>query len=98
MALQSTRRAGSPTCQPRLQQRFRLCHRCDERRAEEGDGIAVCDRHGIPSAVAVDPTGKFAYVGNDGSNNISAYAIDANTGALTPVTGSPFSAGLNPTR
>jgi hypothetical protein len=42
--------------------------------------------------VAVDPTGKFAYVANVSNNNVYAYSIGAN-GALTPVTGSPFAAG-----
>jgi 6-phosphogluconolactonase len=49
-----------------------------------------------PIAVAVDPTGKFAYVTNVGSANVSAYAINATSGALTPVAGSPFAAGTNP--
>ena len=45
--------------------------------------------------VAVDPTGKFAYVTNFGfsASDVSAYTINAGTGALTPVTGSPFAAG-----
>ena len=30
------------------------------------------------------------------SNNVSAYTINAGTGALTPVAGSPFAAGTNP--
>jgi DNA-binding beta-propeller fold protein YncE len=51
--------------------------------------------------VAVDPTGKFAYVTNSVSSNVSAYTINATTGALTPVAGSPFAAspfvaGTNP--
>ena len=45
--------------------------------------------------MAVDPTGKFAYVANANSNNVSAYSIGAN-GALTPVPGSPFAAGTCP--
>jgi hypothetical protein len=36
--------------------------------------------------VTVDPAGKFAYVTNGGSNNISIYAINQASGALTPVT------------
>ena len=39
-----------------------------------------------PSSVAVEPTGKFAYVVNTGSGTVSVYAIDATSGALTPVT------------
>jgi 6-phosphogluconolactonase len=55
-----------------------------------------------PTAVIVDPSGTFVYVANfngggtPGGNNISAYTINANTGALTPVTGSPFATGMNP--
>ncbi len=40
--------------------------------------------------------GKFAYVGNVGSNTVSAFAINATTGVLTPITGSPFAAGNGP--
>jgi DNA-binding beta-propeller fold protein YncE len=49
-----------------------------------------------PDSVAVDPTGKFAYVANTGdANNVSAYRIAAD-GALKPVPGSPFAAGSRP--
>jgi 6-phosphogluconolactonase len=48
-----------------------------------------------PFFVTVDPSGKFAYVANYGSGDVSAYTIDA-TGALTAVTGSPFGAGAAP--
>jgi 6-phosphogluconolactonase len=40
--------------------------------------------------------GKFLYVPNPGSDNVSAYAINANTGALTAVAGSPFATGEAP--
>jgi len=36
-----------------------------------------------PTSIAIDPSGKFAYVANAGSNNVSMYSIDAATGALT---------------
>jgi 6-phosphogluconolactonase len=36
-----------------------------------------------PSSIAIQPTGKFAYVTNSGSNEVSVYSIDAATGALT---------------
>jgi len=54
-----------------------------------------------PEGVAVDPSGKFAYVANAGryfgsSGNVYAYKINAATGALTPVFGSPFTAGNGP--
>jgi 6-phosphogluconolactonase (cycloisomerase 2 family) len=38
-----------------------------------------------PSSVAVDPTGKFVYVTNSGSNDISVYTVNVITGALTVV-------------
>jgi DNA-binding beta-propeller fold protein YncE len=44
----------------------------------------------------VDPTGKFAYVANYGAGNVSGFAINSTTGALTAVSGSPFAAGTNP--
>ena len=36
-----------------------------------------------PFSVSVDPSGKFAYVANTGTNNVSAYSINTTTGALT---------------
>jgi 6-phosphogluconolactonase len=46
-------------------------------------------------SVSVEPTGKFLYLTNAYSHtgsggNVSAYAIDQNSGALTPVAGSPW--------
>jgi hypothetical protein len=49
-----------------------------------------------PVAIAIDPSGKFAYVANSASANVSAFVIDGTSGALTPIPGSPFAAGLNP--
>jgi 6-phosphogluconolactonase len=49
-----------------------------------------------PSSVAVDPLDNFVYVANQGSNNISAFALNAATGALTSIAGSPFAAGTQP--
>ncbi len=46
--------------------------------------------------VAIDPNGKFAYVDNYASANVSAYTINATSGALTPVAGSPFGAPSGP--
>jgi 6-phosphogluconolactonase len=39
---------------------------------------------------------QFVYVANAAPNKVSGYRIDPNTGALTPVPGSPFIAGENP--
>src|SRR4051794_25550717 len=51
---------------------------------------------GRPTSFTVDPSGRFAYVANIKSNNISAYAVDAARGVLRPVAGSPFRAGTHP--
>src|SRR4029077_128335 len=55
----------------------------------------------LPKSVAIDPSGKFAYVANANSNNVSMYIIDATTGALasagTIAAGtSPFSVAVDP--
>lgn len=48
-----------------------------------------------PSALAVDPTGRFLYAANaalsGGAYHVSAYAIDSTTGGLTELTNSPYS-------
>ncbi len=44
-----------------------------------------------PSAIASDPAGRFAYVSNSNSSNISGYTINQTTGVLSQITGSPFS-------
>jgi DNA-binding beta-propeller fold protein YncE len=48
-----------------------------------------------PLAVAVDPSGKFAFVTNEGDNTLSAYAIGAG-GQLSVMSGSPFSVASQP--
>jgi 6-phosphogluconolactonase len=48
--------------------------------------------------VILDTTGSYVYVANQGSNNISAFALTAASGQLTAIAGSPFaSGGLLPT-
>jgi len=47
-----------------------------------------------PISIAVDPTGKFAFVATYWGD-ISAYKINASTGALTLVAGSPFNHSAN---
>ena len=49
----------------------------------------------LPDFAVVDPAGTFLYVANDNSNDISVYAIDASSGALTAV-GSPVLVGSRP--
>jgi YVTN family beta-propeller protein len=55
----------------------------------------------FPSAVVVDPSGKFAYVANGGANggvsapsNVAMYTINATTGALTSI--GTIAAGTDP--
>jgi DNA-binding beta-propeller fold protein YncE len=45
----------------------------------------------LPTSIAIDPSGKFAYVGNSGSLNVSMYSINAD-GTLTPLV--PATIGL----
>ncbi|HWM68394.1 MAG TPA: beta-propeller fold lactonase family protein [Steroidobacteraceae bacterium] len=49
-----------------------------------------------PNSVSLTPNGKFAYVPNLDSSNVSAYTVDAASGNLVPVAGSPFATGLVP--
>jgi 6-phosphogluconolactonase len=49
-----------------------------------------------PVLLAMDPAGGFLYVANDGSSNISVFAIDPSAGTLMQVAGSPFTIGLTP--
>jgi 6-phosphogluconolactonase (cycloisomerase 2 family) len=53
--------------------------------------------------VTVNPSGTFLYALNcgalcsaSGAGDVQAFTIDQNTGALTPIPGSPFLAGSNP--
>jgi 6-phosphogluconolactonase len=52
-----------------------------------------------PMGMVADPDGRFLYVANftgGVGGSISAFTVDTNTGALTPITGSPFPAGIGP--
>jgi 6-phosphogluconolactonase len=44
-----------------------------------------------PQACVADPGGRFLYVANTGTNTVSTYLINAGTGSLTEIVGSPFS-------
>lgn len=62
-----------------------------------GDGVTAPG----PTSVAVNPAGTFVYVANNGikstttNGSVSAYRVNTSTGALTPISGSPFPAGLH---
>lgn len=49
-----------------------------------------------PQSIAVDPQGRFAYAVNNSASSVSAYVIDAATGALTGVSTSPFTTDFSP--
>ena len=53
-----------------------------------------------PNRMAIGGGGKFLYVGMSGTvnanNAVSAFSIDATTGALRQIAGSPFATGNNP--
>jgi 6-phosphogluconolactonase len=58
----------------------------------DADGATAGNQTSIPTrsspisiAIAITPSGGYAYVANSGSNNISAYSIDPTTGALIAI-------------
>jgi 6-phosphogluconolactonase (cycloisomerase 2 family) len=66
--------------------------------------IATVAAGNSPFDVGITPNGDFAYVSDSegfgsvpgGTGGLSAYSINASTGALTPVAGSPFATGNQP--
>ena len=67
----------------------------------EVDGSPFAVAAGNGRSLAVHPSGRFVYVGNSAccsttTNVINAFAVDATSGRLTPVAGSPFTAGSQP--
>jgi 6-phosphogluconolactonase len=61
-----------------------------------GSPFAESATYTPPSAVAVHPGGKFLYATNLTGDTVTGFEIDATSGALSPVAGSPFAAGMNP--
>ncbi|TMB31107.1 MAG: lactonase family protein [Deltaproteobacteria bacterium] len=49
-----------------------------------------------PRAAGADPSGRYLYVPNTTSGDVSAFSIDAKTGALAQIAGSPYPAGAGP--
>ena len=49
-----------------------------------------------PGSITIAPSGKFLYATNWISNGLLGFSIDSTTGALIPITGSPFTAGSGP--
>ncbi|MGD0446135.1 MAG: beta-propeller fold lactonase family protein [Edaphobacter sp.] len=44
-----------------------------------------------PDSPAIEPTGQYLYVNNNGAQTVSAFSINQGGGALTQLSGSPFS-------
>lgn len=63
-------------------------------------GGAVCSplvvKDGVAPSVGVDPAGKFLYVPNPPTNTVSGFAIDSNSGNLTPVPAIVFPTSTSP--
>jgi 6-phosphogluconolactonase (cycloisomerase 2 family) len=57
--------------------------------------IGSSDNQGA-RVIGLDPTARFLYGGDSSLNGLTAVSIDRTTGLLTPVPGSPFSAGGAP--
>jgi 6-phosphogluconolactonase len=50
-----------------------------------------------PNGIIVDPAGKFLYVASLTGGNFSGFAIDSGSGALTPMSGSPYAVAVSTT-
>jgi len=50
----------------------------------------------VPKQLVVDPTGRFVYVTNSQSQDITGFTVDPFSGALTEMAGSPFAIGAQP--
>lgn len=61
-----------------------------------GSPFATGATSGSPIALAMEPGGMFLYTANQGSDNISGLSLNVTTGALTPISGSPFGGVTNP--
>lgn len=62
-------------------------------------GAIICLACGSDGREAEPPSplrAEFAYVANQADDTVSGYSIDATTGALTPIPGSPFATGTSP--
>ena len=51
---------------------------------------------GGPVGIVLDPGGSFALVANEATDNVSVFLVNATSGALTQVSGSPFVSGTEP--
>jgi 6-phosphogluconolactonase len=50
-----------------------------------------------PNGITIDPSGKFLYVASLTGGNFSGFTIDSGSGALTPMSGSPYAVAVSTT-
>ena len=55
-----------------------------------GESAGVYAGNAPPEILAMHPSGKFLYVGNDDTNEVEGFAVNATTGALTPIAQAPL--------
>src|SRR5579863_4003754 len=63
--------------------------------ATNGQSSSVAGQ-AVGNAQPTPPMQTFVYIGNHDSKDVSAFRMDAVTGALSPVTGSPFAMAAGP--
>lgn len=60
--------------------------------ATAGGPYTVPTVNGKATTIVADPRGRFLFVGSENTGEVWAYQIDAPSGSLTAITGSPFTA------
>lgn len=61
---------------------------------ESQSGVQAAVAGNGANDLAFNPTGSYLYVANTSDQTISAFRLNATTGALAPISGSPFAAGV----
>jgi 6-phosphogluconolactonase len=61
-----------------------------------GCGGGMTATNTVPPQAPQTQSGSFAFVANVNSNNVSVFQVDASSGELVPVAGSPFPTDLGP--
>jgi 6-phosphogluconolactonase len=71
-------------------QAFRIDRLTGALTATAGSPYTVPTANGKPTVVVADPPGRFLFVGSKNTGEVWAYQIDATSGGLTLIAGSPF--------
>ena len=51
-----------------------------------------------PDCVVIDPTGKYLYTSNYGTNTVTGFVVNSTNGTLTSVSGGPFAVSTRPSQ